>query len=120
MKVILLTASVLVLAGLLLAGCATGSNIVTGTTRPSTSPMAIKIYTEPPADYEVIGQVTAGSSSGWTSQGSMDYAVAELKKQAARLGANGVLLTGTTATQSFWDGYNHSVVGKAIFVNREK
>lgn len=83
---------------LFLVGCATGSVILTGTARPSTDPQSVKLYLEEPEKYEVIGLVEASSSSGWTKQGSQNYAVAELKKQAAKIGANGVLLT-TTGTQ---------------------
>ncbi|WZB76722.1 hypothetical protein WJ972_15120 [Achromobacter insuavis] len=35
--------------------------------------------------------------AGLTAQESMEYAIEELKKQAASLGANGVLLTGNGA-----------------------
>ena len=79
----------------------------------------------------MIGLVEASSDSGWTDQGSQDYAVAELKKQAAKIGANGVLLT-TSGTQTFTmvGGYGTGVIwvvpvnakvvkGTAIFVNEE-
>ena len=45
--------------------------------------------------YEVVGLVRAESDAGLTAQSSMEYAIEELKKQAASLGANGVLLTGS-------------------------
>src|SRR6185369_8180680 len=75
-----------------LAACASGSAIVTGKTRDPVAPAQVKLYLEPPAKFEVIGLVNASSDAGWTEQGSVDYAVEELKKQAAKLGANGVLL----------------------------
>ena len=116
---------------LFLAGCATGSVILTGTARPSTDPQSVKLYLVEPNKYDVIGTVEAYSDSGWTDQGSQDYAVAELKKQAAKIGANGVLLT-TTGTQtstivggsgngSIWSAsVNAKVVqGTAIFVTEE-
>jgi uncharacterized protein YbjQ (UPF0145 family) len=37
--------------------------------------------------------VEASSDSSWITQKSEDYALKELKKQAAKLGANGILLT---------------------------
>ena len=80
---------------LFLAGCASGSAIVTGNTRPPSDPTQVKLYLEPPANYEVIGIVKGSSDMGWTEQGSVDYAIEELKKQAAKLGANGVLLQST-------------------------
>jgi hypothetical protein len=51
---------------------------------------------EPPASYEVIGLVTARSNSGFTDQAKTDGAMNELKEQAARLGANGIGLGGTS------------------------
>jgi hypothetical protein len=87
-----------------LSGCATGSALVTGTKRTPLEPNQVTIYLEKPLNYEVIGIVNASSDSGWTEQGSLDYAVKELKNQAAKLGANGVLLESTGEK-------NSSVVG---------
>lgn len=84
--------------GFLVAGCASGSALVTGTRRAPIEPEAVKIYLEPPGQYETIAVVEAASGSGLTKQGSLDYATAELRKQAAKLGANGVLLQ-TRGTQ---------------------
>ena len=86
------TALLVVSVVLLLGGCASGSAIVTGTVRPPIRPEQVSIYLEPPAEFEVVGLVNASSDAGWTEQGSMDYAIGELKEQAAKLGANGVLL----------------------------
>ena len=36
--------------------------------------------------------VNASSANGWTDQQSVDYAVDELKKQAAAVGANGIIM----------------------------
>lgn len=83
---------VIYLSILILAGCASGSAIVTGKTRTPLQPTDVELYIVPPANYEVIGIVKASSDAGWTEQSSVDYAVEELKKQAAKLGANGVLL----------------------------
>ncbi|HEY7657843.1 MAG TPA: hypothetical protein VH881_13325 [Burkholderiales bacterium] len=88
----------------------------------------MRIYLEPPADFEVIGLISASSDAGWTEQGSVDYAIAELKSQAAKLGANGVLLisTGdktTTVVGGYGTGFLYAVPvtaktvqGRAIFV----
>jgi len=84
---------------MLLTGCASGSALVTGTARAPIDPKVVKIYTTPPNHFEEIAIVKATSGGGWTQQGKVDYAAAELKKQAAKLGANGVLLT-STSTQS--------------------
>ena len=46
------------------ASCASGTALVTGTQRGATNPETVVIYTEPPANYEVIGIVTASSDAG--------------------------------------------------------
>ena len=113
---------------LLLACCATGSSIIVGETREPIDPGQVRLYLEAPEAYDVIGMVTASSGSGWTEQGSVDYAVEELKRQAARLGANGVLIESfDTQTSTVVGGYGtsfyyavpvsaKSVTGKAIYV----
>ncbi len=53
-----------------------------------------------PEGAEQIAIVKSSSSSGWNQQQKVDYAVEELKKQAAKVGANAVVLTGRdTSTQ---------------------
>jgi hypothetical protein len=79
-------------AAIALTGCASGSALVTGEKRSPVDPEAVKIYLESPREYETIGVIEASSDSGWTKQGDLDYATKELKKQAGKLGANGVLL----------------------------
>lgn len=88
----LLGSTLIVLIALVLSGCASGSAIVTGTARAPIAANQVTLYLEPPAEFETVGLVNASSDSGWTEQGSVDYAIQELKKQAAKLGANGVLL----------------------------
>ena len=86
----------------LLAGCASGSALVTGQTRPAIEDhTTVSILTEMPDGAETIAMVKASSDSGWTQQGSLNYAVEELKKQAAKIGANAVVLAGReTSTQT--------------------
>jgi len=83
------------LIALTLAACATGSAIVVNEQRAPIDPGQVKLYLAPPANYEVIGVVKASSVMGMTDQQSQDYAVEELKNQAAKIGANGVLLGAT-------------------------
>ena len=104
------------LLALLLAACASGSAIVTGAKRTPLDPSHVKLYAEAPAKYEVIGVVSAKSAAGLTAQGSEDYAVQELKNQAAKLGANGVLLEATGQLAYAFGSVGQTVTGKAIFV----
>ena len=113
---------------LVLSACASGSYILTGQKRDPIQAADVKLYTEPPENYVVIGIVKASSDSGWTQQGDMDYAVQELKNQAAQLGANGVILYGTgditsTSVGTYSSGATYSinttaqtVSGKAVYV----
>ena len=96
----------LIITVCMLISCASGTAIVTGTTRTAINPEKVKLYLDPPTEYEVIALIKASSDAGWTAQGSQDYAVQELKNQAAKLGANGVLLGGTgTKTSAVVGGY---------------
>ena len=83
------------LAVAVIAGCAEGSALVVGETRPAIeNPESIRILTEMPEGAEQIAFVNASSGDGWTQQGDLNLAMAELKKQAAKVGANAVVLTG--------------------------
>ena len=75
-------------------GCADGSALVTGQARPPIEDWnSVVILTEMPDSAEQIAVVKASSDSGITQQQSLDFAVAELKKQAAKVGANAVVLS---------------------------
>jgi len=79
----------------LLAGCSTSSHVLTGTAHPPIAPDSVRIYNQPPpGQYEQIATVTASSQGSLAigSQQNMDKAIARLKEEAAKLGANGVLL----------------------------
>ncbi|MDR2516759.1 MAG: hypothetical protein LBC88_05185, partial [Spirochaetaceae bacterium] len=90
MRFFKITTIILVFA--VLFGCATGSAIITGNVRPAIDPAVVKIYLEPPSQYETIGIVESSSDVEFSSQAAQDRVMAELKNQAAKIGANGVLL----------------------------
>ena len=83
-------------SAIVLAACAS-SAIVVGKVRPAISPDQVKIYLHPPKKYEEIAALESSSKSSWafTPQGKMDVVIQRLKEEAAKLGANGVLLQGT-------------------------
>ena len=97
MKNILSASITLILAfTLFFSGCASsGSAVVTGKTRPKVSAEMVKIYLDAPANYEVSGLVESIGYVGMTDQSRMNRAINELKEQAGKIGANGVLLEGT-------------------------
>ena len=76
----------------LLAGCATGTTLPTGNLRPAINPQQVKLFTVPPAHYEIIGMVDAKTRG--RHQAALDRATQELKKQAAKIGASGIILSG--------------------------
>ena len=120
----------LIVSVFLITACAsaTGSSITTGKTRLAIEPDSVKVFLEYPAQYEVIGIVEAKCQIISSDQTAQDKAVEELKNQASKLGANGVLLlafgsqAGATAVIQSGNVFvpvspNYKTVsGKAIFV----
>src|SRR3546814_8520257 len=80
-----------VLLGLALSACAT-SALVTGTPRPPIDRSQVRIYFQaPPGDYEENARLeTSSGAFTYGEQNKMDSVVAKLRKDADRLGANGV------------------------------
>lgn len=79
-----------------LAACAT-SHVMIGKARPAISPEEVRIYQRPPqTPYEEIARLDTSSqgSFSFTAQGKTDAVIKRLKTEAAKLGANGVLLEG--------------------------
>lgn len=116
---------------LALTGCASGSSILVGEAREPIASEKVRLYIEPPELYDPIALVNASSDAGLTKQGSIDYAIDELKKQAAKLGANGVLLETTGSNNSVMLGgqgtdylylipiSEQTVSGQAIYVEKQ-
>lgn len=122
--------SVLGLA-LLLPACATGAAIVTGVQRPAISAADVRLYSTPPAVYEEIALISASSEWGWSDQEEVNYALDDMRRRAAALGANGILIEATGATSGGAAGFyangvfyagassGSEVRGRAIFVPAE-
>ncbi len=114
-----------------LIGCATGSVIITGKTRTAISPSEVKIYLDPPSQFETLAIIEASSDVEFSRQLAQDRVIDKLKSQAAKIGANGILLvtTGTQpsgATGFYGNGFVYSntgdkitAQGKAIYVTQE-
>src|SRR6202047_3812788 len=81
---------------MVLAACAPSSHILVGTARPPISPSDVKIYLQPPPSFEQIAILNASANSmfGTGGQGAVDKVIERLKEQAAKLGANGIILEG--------------------------
>jgi hypothetical protein len=90
------------LAALALTACAT-SHVMIGQARPPISPEEVQVYTRPPTvPYDEIAklQTSSGGSFSFTAQSKTDAVIKRLKTEAAKLGANGVLLEGMGDRQS--------------------
>jgi hypothetical protein len=91
-----LRALLLAAGAVCLSACAT-SHVMIGKARPPVSPDVVQIYTRPPnAPYEEIARLETSSqgSFSFTAQSKTDAVIKRLKTEAAKLGANGVLLEG--------------------------
>ncbi|MEP6547183.1 MAG: hypothetical protein ABJD53_06930 [Gammaproteobacteria bacterium] len=80
-----------------LCGCAASHVALVGRARPPTTPDQVRIYLQPPdGKYEQIANVSASSSGTFaiTATGKMDKVIERLKREAAKVGANGILLHG--------------------------
>ena len=81
-------------ATLLAAGCVT-SHVIVGKVRPAISPDQVQLYLHPPAaKYEEVAILDTSSkdSFSFTAQGKTNAVINRLKGEAAKLGANGILL----------------------------
>ena len=90
----------IVLAAALVAGCAGSSKVMLGQARAPIDPAQVQIYRTPPAGSQEIAQLESKSAVGFGTQGQTDAAVARLKREAAALGANGVILMGVGSSGS--------------------
>lgn len=92
--------ALIVSAVVLLAGCAS-SHILTGTPRPPIDPAQVQIYYgPPPGKFEEIARLeTSSGALTYGEQNKTNSVLVKLRKEAASLGANGVLFQGTA------DGY---------------
>jgi hypothetical protein len=89
--------SALVFSVLLLVACASTSHVITGKPRTPIDPSQVKVYTTAPPGYEEIAVINATSSmsGAFGDQKKMDVVMERLRKEAAALGANGILLKST-------------------------
>lgn len=87
--------AVALLAVCFLADCASSSSRLIAPARPAISPAEVRIYHAPPHHYREIAVLDATSGARFfhgSPEGEAE-AIARLKVEAAKVGANGVLLT---------------------------
>jgi len=90
----------------LLAGCASSSKLMLGDARPAIDPSEVRIYRVPPPGAVNIAEIDASSAIGFGTRGQDDAVIERLKREAAALGANGLLLLGR--------GHSGSPVGLSV------
>lgn len=78
---------------LALTACAT-SSVVVGKTRPSIKPEDVKIFLHQPAIYEDIALINSSNAGGtpFGEQAKVNTVINRMKNEAAKLGANGLIL----------------------------
>src|SRR5260370_41360223 len=89
-----------------LAACAPSSHILVGTARPPISPSDVKIYLQPPPTFEHIEILNASANImfGTGDHVTVDKVIQRLEDQAAKLGANGIILEGMSEHHTGWIG----------------
>ncbi|MGH8137705.1 MAG: hypothetical protein ACREVV_05855 [Steroidobacteraceae bacterium] len=77
-----------------LIACASSNHVLVGSARPPIPITEVRVYSTPPQAFEEIAVLNASSKSmlGPGSQRAMDKVVDQLKDEAAKLGANGIIL----------------------------
>jgi len=118
---------IMLLVAVALTACAT-SHVMIGKARPPIAPEEVQVYSQPPTvPYEEIARLQTSSSGSFsfTAQGKTDAVIQRLKAEAAKLGANGVLLegigdqsSGSIGTGGGTESYSrHSSVGGGVGIN---
>jgi len=83
------------------AGCASSSQIITGTARAPISAGDVRVYTRAPPSFEEIAVLSASRESvSARSERAIEKMIENLKGRAAMVGANGLLLEDFSDAQS--------------------
>ena len=103
--------------GLLVAGmlaACTSSHLLVGQARGSISPDQVQVYLRPPARFEEIALVESSSRASFaiTAQARMDKVIERLKKEAALLGANGIVIQNVADQSSGWSSKTYQIAIK--------
>jgi hypothetical protein len=75
-------------------GCATSSQMLTGSPRAPLLPSEVRVYTQAPESFEEIAVLSASRKSMSSAGGerAIEKMIETMRSQAAQLGANGLLL----------------------------
>jgi hypothetical protein len=127
----LIRAVVCVCAPFVLAACAGTheTSVLVGTPRAPTTPEQVSLYTSPPKKYTEIALIFSDAPYDFMdTQEWLETAVLNAKTEAAKIGANGILLTRLGAFRVRGSSFfliqpslarDELVSGKAIYVTEE-
>lgn len=93
----------IVAAGSFISGCAVSGHVLVGQPRTPITPEEVQIYSRPPSTrFEHIATLNANSRSAFRRGGpeAEDKVMERLKIEAAKLGANGVILNSFSDEQA--------------------
>jgi hypothetical protein len=78
----------------MLAGCTASSVVITGPVRSAIAPEAVRIYTYAPEKFEEVAVLNSSRKAVSSAGGerAIDKVIDDMRLQAAKLGANGLLL----------------------------
>jgi len=87
-------AMMLAIALTTVSGCATSSQMLTGSPRAPLLPSDVRVYTQAPQSFEEIAVLSASRKSVSSAGGerAIEKMIETMRSQAAQLGANGLLL----------------------------
>ncbi|AXI83338.1 hypothetical protein AB672_05000 [Xylella taiwanensis] len=91
---------IVTLIALVLAGCASTSKVMLSAARTPIDPTLVRIYPTVPANAVQIAQLESITGSGFGNQRQTDAVIDQLKREAAKLGANGLVLVGVGSQRS--------------------
>jgi hypothetical protein len=83
-----------VLAMLFPSGSASVTSTMIGSPRPANEVEQDRVFQVPPKRYEEIARLDASSAIGFGTQGHANASINRLRREAAKYGADGVLLLG--------------------------
>lgn len=92
---------ILAFAGLaLLGGCASTDKLMLGQARAPIDPSEVRIYRVPPPGAIDIAEIDASSAIGFGTRGQDAAVMDRLRREAAALGANGLIILGRGGSRS--------------------
>ena len=100
----------------ILTGCATSSHKVVGALHPPISPDMVQVYNVMPLNAQVVSLISADSFKGIDINQISNDALMQLKIQAGKLGANGILLD-SSSEQNQEPLHGARLSGQAIYIS---